>query len=70
MYASLSLELFMHPLLVLFTWQKNFRKNRRHYSFTTDNKLQKKWICMSELIDAEMMLRNDVYKHADHSCLQ
>ena len=26
MYASLSLELFMHPLLVLFTWQKHFRK--------------------------------------------
>ena len=26
MYASLSLELLMHPLLVLFTWQKHFRK--------------------------------------------
>jgi len=26
MYASLSLELFMHSLLALFTWQKHFRK--------------------------------------------
>jgi len=29
MYASLSLELFMHPLLVLFTWQKHFRKETK-----------------------------------------
>ena len=28
MYASHSLELFMHPLLVLFTWQKHFRKKK------------------------------------------
>ena len=28
MYASLSLQLFMHPLLVLFTWQKHFRKKK------------------------------------------
>jgi len=28
MYASLSLELFMHPFLVLFTLQKHFRKNK------------------------------------------
>ena len=28
MYASISLEVFMHPLLVLFTWQKHFRKER------------------------------------------
>ena len=25
-YARLSLELLIHPLLVLFTWQKHFRK--------------------------------------------
>ena len=30
MYASLSLELFMHPLLVLFTWQKHFRQYLAH----------------------------------------
>jgi len=29
MYASLSQELFMHPLLVLFTLQKQFRKKKQ-----------------------------------------
>jgi len=29
MYASLSLELFMHPLLVLFTLQKHFRNKKK-----------------------------------------
>jgi len=28
MYAGLSLELFMHPLLVLFTWQKPFLEKK------------------------------------------
>ena len=58
------------PYLYCLHGKKIFEKYRRHYSLTTDNKLQKMWICMSELIDAEMMLRNDVNKHADHSCLQ
>jgi len=29
-----------------------------------------KLICTSEIIDAEMLLKNGVYKRADHSCLQ
>ena len=28
MYASLSLELFMHLLLVVFTWQRHFEKEK------------------------------------------
>jgi len=30
MYASLSLELFMHLLLVVFTWQRHFWRRKRN----------------------------------------
>jgi len=41
MYASLSLELFMHPLLVLFTWQKHFRKKNNNNNSQTLSGLTK-----------------------------
>jgi len=44
MYASLSQELFMHPLLVLFTLQKHFRKKKLAHAKTAINR---EWACLA-----------------------
>jgi len=59
MYTSLSLELLMHPLLVLFTWQKHFRKynssgvyalNSHNYSYWQQTAL----VCHVEKVQSLM----------------
>jgi len=62
MYASLSLELFMHPLLILFTWLKTKKKLiDGQYDVIPRKTHMRCWNCFLHLHQQQMIEVNQTF---------